>query len=122
MLPEIKKYVHLGIILEERNGEQGAKAESSFSGASRWCLVMYQEKASEGWHDKVSPIYSLQHWAQMLFSLSQNVKCWCTQVIAQSISDLSALFGYCFEMKQEENIKKVQFYQHSSYGALETYF
>lgn len=27
--PEIEKYVHLGIILEERNGEQGAKAEST---------------------------------------------------------------------------------------------
>lgn len=27
--PEIKKFVHQGIILEEKNGEQGAKAEST---------------------------------------------------------------------------------------------
>lgn len=27
--PETKKYVHLGIILEERNGEQEAKSEST---------------------------------------------------------------------------------------------
>lgn len=83
---------------------------------------MFQEKGSEGWHDKVSPICALQHWAQVLLCLSQNVKCWCTQVAAQSIPDLNPLFGCCFEMRQEENIKKVQFYQHSSYGALETDF
>jgi len=42
-------------------------------------------------------------------------------VTAYNIPDLNAPFSYCFEIRQEQKVKKIQLCQHSSYGALESF-